>query len=63
MKPKPKLKRYLVTIAHKAAVYYNVEANNKDEAETKAVSLHEDGVEPDDYWESSDHVEEVELVK
>ena len=55
-------KRYRVAISWKSVKYFDVDATSKDEAEGLAEARALDS-EPDDYWESSETVEEVELLK
>ena len=56
------MNKYRVAISWKSVKYFDVDATSKDEAEELAEARASDG-EPDDYWESPETVEGVELLK
>lgn len=58
-----KAKKFRVSIGWTSIKYFDVEALTAGEAEVKAAELCDDGVAPDDYWESSEEIKGSEEVK
>lgn len=58
-----KIKKFRVAIAYKCVKYFEVLALTKEQASAEAEGMCSDGLEPKDYWESPEVVDEVTEVK